>query len=198
MVTRRTMKTLRNLFMVTIVLLLFACSEESPAIPRPRGYPRIDLPTGFTHKVFSNATCPCEFEYPDFGNVTLDKPDSCWVDISFPQFNAKWHVTLKDAVTTHTSRSEHFELYRKMIYKHIKKASEIREVPYQNKAGYGTIFELTGNVGTPQEIFFGDSTRVMMIAFYYSRADQNDSLLPVTQMMKSELMHMLETFKWTR
>lgn len=192
------MKIMRNIFMFLCVLALFACSEEAPSIPRPRGYPRIELPKGYAHKVFSNTTCPCEFEYPDFGTITLDKPDSCWVDISFPQFGAKWHVTFKDAIATRTSRGEHFELYRKMIYKHIKKASEIRELPYQNDSGYGTIFELTGNVGTPQEIFFGDSTRVMMIAFYYSRADQNDSLQPVTQMMKSELMHMLETFKWTR
>ena len=192
---------LRFASLTSSLLLLFAfgCESYTP-YPRPFGFPRIELPATTHYEAFENGSCPFTFEYPDFGEITRDQSDSCWVDIFFPPFNSKWHISYRNTGTTGKTRSDLYEEYRTLIYHHTKKADRIIETPISGPTGYGMLFEMYGEVGTPAQFFFSDSagTQVVMNSFYYRTALKNDSLRPVSAYMKAELAHMIQSLQWNR
>ena len=139
-----------------LMLTLVSCTSYEP-YARPYGFPRIEVPSPAerTYTSFSNQTCPFTFEYPAGGTITRDLKDSCWVDIKFPDYSLSWHITYRDA-DANRSRASHFEDYRRLVYKHSKKATQITEEAISGPSGYGTLFELYGTVGTPAQIFYSD------------------------------------------
>ncbi|MEL6673428.1 MAG: hypothetical protein AAFR61_14585 [Bacteroidota bacterium] len=189
------------LLLVTLWLLsltLSSCSEEYVPFPRKYGFHRIDIPAVTQYQTFSNAACPFSFEYPEGGRISRESPDSCWTDIYFPAYDCTWHFTYRQAEESGKARGVHFEEYRGLIYKHSKKASQIKESRLDMASGKGVKFELYGNVGTPEQLFFHDASEqeIMMMSFYFNTAMKNDSLQPVIVHMKDQLDHMLESFTW--
>jgi len=184
--------------LLTIILLasLFACNSAPEPYARPFGFPRIEIPKEIKYKKFDNKTCPFTFEYPEFGTVSRDLADSCWVDIYFPRYDCKWHISHHSVVKGQKDRNARFEDFRKLVYKHIKKASNIPETPLKTQNGYGVKYELYGNVGTPVELFFGNETDVLTASFYFNTAQKNDSLAPVIDYMKGQMNHLVETIEW--
>jgi gliding motility-associated lipoprotein GldD len=183
-----------------ILLLFFAACDTYTPYPRPMGFPRIELPATTVHKTFQNTPCPFTFEYPDFGEFTRNSEDSCWVDITFPQFDGTWHIAYRNTDAIGKTRSELYEEYRNLMYFHTKKADRIIETPVSGPTGYGMLFEMYGEVGTPAQFFFSDSTgsQVIMNSFYYRTALKNDSLHPVSVYMKRELAHMIQSIQWSK
>lgn len=185
------------LFLVILAFLAVSCYEYTPT-PRPFTFPRINLPENVTYSVLDTPACPVYLEYPAFGVISRSMADSCWTDISFPEFNCKWHVTYRNATETGKKRSKHFEEYRGLVYKHSQKATEIRENPVTTPAGSGVFFEMYGNVGTPAQLFLSDSTgeHILMLSMYYMTAEKNDSLAPVSAFMKTQIQHLANSVKW--
>lgn len=175
-------------------LMVQGCAEEE-AQAKPWGFSRMELPQNFGYKKFENTSCPFTFQYPDFGTITRDNSDSCWADISFPIFEAKWHISHHD-ISKQKDRQAHFEDFRKLVYKHVKKASAIADYPFENEKGKGMRYELYGNVGAPVEIFFSNDKYTMTADFYLNTALKNDSLDPAIQFMKIEMDKMMESFQW--
>jgi len=190
---------------ITLLLLsvggLLGCEEATP-FARKYGFPRIDTPekSARTYQTFDEASCPFTFEFPAYGKITRTSSDSCWVDISMEPYNLKWHITYRDVDATQKDLNTHFEEYRKLIYKHSKKATRITPSPISGPTGKGTLFELNGNVGTPAQVFYADSedSQVMMMSFYFRTALKNDSLAPVIHYMKEELAYALESLQWKK
>jgi gliding motility-associated lipoprotein GldD len=185
--------------LVGLCLLLSACYNYEP-YPRKLGYPRLDVPaeTERSYEIFVSESCPFTFSFPSTGTITRNNPDSCWVDIDYPHFGIKWHISYRNTEVSGKSRSSHFEDYRRLIYKHTQKASRIGETAISGPTGYGTLFEIYGSVGTPAQLFFSDSTgqQIAMMSMYYQTALKNDSLMPITNYMKEELAHMVNTLQW--
>ncbi len=177
------------------ILWFFSCNSNASLESKPWGYPRLDLPKNYGYKTFENKTCPFTFQYPDFGMITRDQQDSCWTDISFPVFDAKWHISHHD-ITQKKDRQSHYEDFRKLVFKHVKKASTIADYPFETSQGKGIRYELYGNVGAPVEIFFYNDKHTMTADFYLNTAIKNDSLDPVIQLMKVEMDKMVQSFKW--
>lgn len=184
---------------LSLAFALSACQEYTPT-PRRYGFHRIDLPApeDRQYKQLSVASCPFEFDYPNFGEITRSMEDSCWTDIKMMPYDLKWHITYRDVEASGKDLSTHYEEYRKLIYKHTKKATRIDESPLKGPSGQGTFFEIYGNVGTPAQVFFADTnqSQVMMISIYFQTALRNDSLRPVINFMKDEVQHAVETLKW--
>ena len=181
---------------IVMVLLVVGCQPSLPPVPKPMGFPRMELPDTTTYVVFNNATCPFTFEYPAYGEISRDQSDSCWVDIFFKPYGCKWHISYKDKALSGKSRSVRFEDYRRLVYKHSRKATEIKESKIEAPIGYGTAFEIYGQVGTPMDFFIGDDDKVVMNSFYYNTALKNDSLEPLTAYMKGQMKHMIQSLKW--
>jgi gliding motility-associated lipoprotein GldD len=178
-----------------VVVMLAACSHPKDPFPRPKGWPRIDLPA-HTYQKFENGICPFTFEYPQIGVVEQQKSDSCWMDLYFAPFECRWHVTYRDVNGSGKTIMDHYEEYRKLVFKHIQKVSQIKENPVVGPNGSGTLFELFGTVGVPAQILYTDSTHLVLASFYFDTAVRNDSLAPVIDFMKEDLVHMAESIVW--
>lgn len=189
------MKITFKLLTFTLLASLFACNSAPEPYARPFGFSRIEIPKETKYKKFDNKTCPFTFEYPEFGTVSRDVADSCWVDIYFPKYDCKWHIS-HHSVIKGKDRNAQFEDFRKLVFKHIKKASNIPETNLKTANGYGVKYELYGNVGTPVELFFGNDTDVLTNSFYFNTAQKNDSLAPVIDYMKGQMDHFVETVQW--
>jgi len=183
-------KTILYLFLI----LLSACGSDNP-VPKPFGFHKIRFPQEKKFVTYSNNSCPFQFEYPAFGKIDNRRSDSCWVDIEFPDFQCKWHITYKNI--KQSKKGSNYEDYRRLIYKHSQKASEITETPILNKQGKGVFFEMYGEVPTPAQFYFTDTTQhAVMASFYFFTALKNDSLAPVIQYMKNDMKHLVESIQW--
>jgi gliding motility-associated lipoprotein GldD len=178
-----------------LLVLVAGCGRESYPTPRPQGWPRIDLPE-HTYQLFSNDVCPFTFEYPAIGQVERTKSDSCWMDLYFADFNCRWHITYRYVPGSGKTLEEHNEEYRKLVFKHIRKVSQIKELPVQAPGGTGIFYELYGTVGVPAQLFFTDSTHIVLASFYFDTAVRNDSLEPVINFMKDDMLHLAQSLRW--
>lgn len=189
---------LLSLGAILSLLLLSHCQQSPAAFPRPWGFHRIPFPDSTTHTRYASPYCGFSFEYPDFGEILLETKDSCWVDFYFPRYQCKWHVTYYETAPGGKDRNTYFEDHRAMIYKHSKKATMIQPNFFEVAQGYGTFYEVSGNVGTPAQFFISDTTdrHILMTSFYFDTALKNDSLQPIIQYMKGELQHMISSLRW--
>ena len=181
--------------LILFLVCLFACGSEEDTTPRPWGFARIELPKKVDYTAFNNTTCPFSMEYPAMGEISRNQADSCWVDIAFPKYGCKWHISHKDIISIQ-DKMAHFEAFRKLVYKHSKKASNITELPFKNAQGEGVKFEIYGNVGSPIEVFFSNPKHTMTLDIYFNTAMRNDSLEPVIAFMKKEIEHSISTLAW--
>lgn len=191
------MKRNPDLFLLlTLLLWLGGCGEDP--VPKQRGFHRLEMPA-HTYQRYTRPGCPYSFEYPGFGTVSYNDPDSCWMDIYFKPFHCNWHFTYRPLKGSREQRSREFEDYRKLIYKHTVKATQIRESQIETPRLRGTMFEVYGNVPTSAQLFLTDAENqhVMEVSFYFFTAVKNDSLAPVIQYMKQDLLHLAESLAWT-
>jgi gliding motility-associated lipoprotein GldD len=192
------MKIKRNLKYLVIFILIccFPCCRESVA-PKPRGHFRIDLPAR-NYRLY-DTLCPFMFEYPVYGQISYDvgkKSEPCWFNIEFPHYNAKIHVsykTINDNLESIIKESNDF------AYSHSVKADAITEQPWQNTKNrvYGILYDIKGNTASSVQFFVTDSTRHFLRgALYFSVQPDEDSLAPVIQFFREDIVHLIETFKW--
>jgi len=181
-----------------LALLLVGCAGEDPPRARPYGFHKISLPETIAYQSFVSESCPFSFQYPVMGEVSREMKDSCWVDIYFPDYDLKWHLTHRYVPDTELKIGEHFEEHRKLIYKHSKKATQIAARDFETATSSGTAWEVYGNVGTPAYYFIADSAKenMLTVSFYFNTAMKNDSLAPVIDYMRGEMEKALQTLEW--
>ena len=125
------------LLLSCVLLLLSGCSDEYVPFPRKYAYPRLSLPTETTYKIFETETCPFSFEYPAFAEISRNSPDSCWVNIRFPQFDGTLHVNSREIGGSGLPLEAHQEEHRRLIYNHAMKAARIIPSPIDFPSGSG-------------------------------------------------------------
>ncbi len=187
----RIQKILKFFFLMFISLI--ACKEiPSPKLP---AYPRIIFPE-HEYQIFNSPKCPFTFEFPKLGTIGDRRIDSCWVDIDIPRYECKFHITYKP-LNQKVNYYSAYEDYRRLIYKHSQKASEIVETPIRESNGLGTFFEIYGEVPTSAQFFFSDSIKhAVMCSFYFETALKNDSLKPVIDYFKKDIKHLIRSIRW--
>jgi len=184
-----------TVFLLPMLLLVACVSEERVPIPKPKGWPRMELPA-HSYQSFENETCPFTFEFPKMAEIEKSKDDSCWVDIYFPHYECRWHLTYRHIPSSGKTFADHYEEYRTLVYKHIQKVTQIKERPVEAKSGNGVMYELFGTVGVPAQMLFADSVNMVMTSFYFDAPVANDSLAPLIDYMKEDLMHLAQTLEW--
>lgn len=195
----------RALLLMSIVILI-SCNSEQTTVPKPRMYPKVDYPARNLTK-FHEDYCNMTFQYPDYFQVKKDeyyfdgKPlDPCWFDLSSERLNCSLHCSyleIKD--------NEHFDELVGDVFqlaaKHNTKANYRKEQIIENKEEkvYGLIFELSGPVASPFQFFVTDSLDHFMRGSIYFNAQVNpDSIAPVYQFVKEDLLTMIESFAWEK
>ena len=190
------MKTGRHLFLVGFLIFFIACKEKTYT-PKPRGYMRIDFPVKAYQEY--NKDCPFTFEYPVYGNIETDNmnfDEPCWFNIIFPEYNGKIHLTYK---VIHNNLAEYMEDSRTLVYKHTIKADAINENLYrfENKDIYGILYDIKGNAASSVQFFLTDSLHHFIRGSLYFNVEPNkDSLSPVIDFFREDIIHMINTFQW--
>lgn len=184
-------KTLIIIFLLAIILV--SCKNNDP-IPRPKAYFRIDTPVK-EYKLYDDV-CPFTFEIPVYSFIVKEKQDYCWMDIYFPQNEATIYLTYKEV---NDDINTHLEDSREFVYKHTVKADAIEEIIYENPElnVYGTLYDLKGNTATSVQFYLTDSTNHFLRgSLYFNVPPNKDSLAPVIDFIREDIIHMMESFEW--
>ena len=182
-------------------LLLVACGTNSSDnyIPKPKGFPRLDLPT--PHYKLLEPTHPYQFEYNSVARIlpdTFARSEPDWIFIDYPEFKASVQLTYKPVKNDVNRLRAMLEDSYKLATRHNIKASAIEEKKIRLKSGAeASIIDISGDVPSQVQFITTDSTtHFLRGALYFNTATENDSLQPVIQYIRKDIMHLLNTLKW--
>jgi gliding motility-associated lipoprotein GldD len=182
-------------FIVLIYICLISCSGDYS--PRPRGYFRIDFPE--KDYILYDGNCPYSFMYPRFAAIVDDESRlarPCWINIDFPKFNGRLHISY---IPVDNNIVDMMEDSRKLAFRHAVKADAIDEKLFINRQErvYGVLFDIKGNSASSLQFYLTDSTRHFFRgALYFSVQPNKDSLSPVIDYFREDILHLIETFTW--
>lgn len=185
---------LTTIFLVSI--LIVACGEVS--VPRPRGYFRIEMPA-HEYVRYDSVGAPYSFDVASIGRVVADvehKDELYWVNIVYPQFDCKIHVTYRNM---RGNVDESLEDSRRLAYKHTVKADAIGESYYDNDSlrVYGVLYRIKGNAASPLQFSLTDSVNhIFRGSLYFNCRPNKDSLAPVVEYIEDDVVRIMETLKW--
>ncbi len=192
------MRIKRNLkwpVLLALICVYAGCRESM--VPKPRGHFRIDFPEK-GYRIY-DTVCPFIFEYPVYGKISYDVgkfSEPCWFNIEFPNYRAKIYVSYK---RINNNLPEILDESHDFAYSHSIKADAITEKPWLNPDNkvYGILYEIKGNTASAIQFFLTDSTKNFLRgALYFSAQPNEDSLSPVIDFFRKDIIHMVETLKW--
>jgi gliding motility-associated lipoprotein GldD len=182
-----------------ILVCSFAACTNPGYSPKPRGYFQIKFPK--KEYVSYTGGCPFSFEYPKYATIGADQERGaapCWNNMSFPQFNARLHLTYYDV----SSKNEYAGLVedaRTLAFKHTVKANAIDQqlINYPDRKVYGVYYAIEGNTASSVQFFLTDSAKhYFRGALYFNERPQYDSVAPVVKFIKKDIDQMISTFRW--
>ena len=185
-------------FILIIILFgLLACHSEY--MPKPKGFNRIELPEA--EYVSLADTFPYYFEYSTHGEILKDSSwiaEPFWIDLYYPGFEASIQISYKPVKQNQDLLKEYLATAYKLTSKHQVKAYAIDEAIVKTKTGKtAVVAKLSGEVPSQYQFFSTDSVNHFLRgALYFNTATQNDSLAPVIEFMRADIMHLLNTLRW--
>ena len=189
------MKTSSSLLIV--LLLFFGCQQNY--LPKPRGYNRIVLPD-FSYKILPDSF-PFSFEYSKEARILKDSSwisERYWINVDYPVLGATIQITYKP-ITDSVIREYLSDSY-KLTSQHNIKAYAIEEKIIELPNGlYASFTELEGEVPTQAQFHITDkdsTDHFLRGALYFKTATKNDSLAPVIDYIKRDMLHMITSLEW--
>lgn len=188
------------LILVIILLTTQGCVEkEAVPAPKPFGYFRISLPEAQYQKW--DSILPCTFDYSQLANIKIDPQEDgkYWIDLTYPQFNASMKITY---FPVRNNLRELIENDEKMVMFHVdrRKADDVQYSVIEDPKAqiYGQIYDIIGKeVASPFQFWVTDSSQhYVRGALYFNFTPNNDSLAPVIQYLRKDLLHIVETWSW--
>jgi gliding motility-associated lipoprotein GldD len=184
-------------FLGCCLLALMGCHQEY--VPKPKGYNRIDLPKPQYQPL--RQPHPYFFEYSAYSKILRDSSRSAlphWINVYYPRFNANVQLTYRTVNNDPKVLNNLLEDARKLTIKHQIKAEAIEEAVLKTPKGLtASVAELSGEVPSQFQFYVTDSTRHFFRgALYFRTATANDSLAPVIDYIKKDIIHMLNTLEF--
>lgn len=189
-----------------IILILFLLisegCKERVFNPKPRTYPRVDLPAK-KYGLSSPENCPFEFKIPVYATYEKDSTffdtlaEPCWFNIKFESLNAKVYCTYKH-LENQKELGKSVEDSYKFVKDHLLKADYIDEFPVKKSNGVsGIIYEIEGSTATPFQFYLTDSLQHFLRgALYFNSHIDQDSLKPYYDFVKEDIIEMVNSFNW--
>ena len=183
-----------NLVLITCV----ACNRVST--PKPYGYYRITVPdTSYTSFAFGHspfADYPYSFALSRNAVVQPRADEPYWINLYYPALDATIHCSYKPV--QHNLRELTNDALE-FVYRNASFANSIPEREYAHPEAkvYGVLFDLEGNTASSCQFFITDSTKHFFRASVYCNCPPNaDSLAPVYNYLRTDVIKMVETFEW--
>jgi len=180
-----------------IVSLLFGIvSCTNTPIARPLGFMRIGLPTSDSSVVLTSDFCGFDAQIKSYVKVRYTDTVNCWVDLVYPDIRSTIQLTYKPI---DSNLEELLVEAQKLAYKHTVKATGMREqqFSYEDNQVYGMYYEMSGASATTTQFYATDSNSHFLrgVMYHYS-APNPDSLAPVTDFMRSEILGFIASLTW--
>jgi gliding motility-associated lipoprotein GldD len=191
------------LLITVICLPFYNCrqkNDSSDFVPKPKGYNRIDLPIAQYQQMTENH--PFSFQY---STQAILKPDTVrwaephWMYVYYPAYKAMIQLTYKDLGGDRNKMAKLIDDAYKLAAKHNQKANSIQGLAIKIPAGNAMLMELEGEVPTYLQFYTTDSTKhYLRGALYFNTALKSDSLAPVIDYLKKDVVKLLNTLKWEK
>ncbi len=181
--------------LVVFSVLPISCKEK--AMPKPKGYFRIDFPEK-KYEVW-NQNYPFSFECLKGAQVVKDKSrlaERYWLNIEYPKYNATLHLSYKEVCE---NLEEYLEDSHRLVYKHAIKADAIDGTNYvdEQQNVYGLVYRIQGNAASSVQFIATDSLKHFLRgSLYFNNHPNPDSLAPVIQYIDKDVVHLMESLKW--
>ena len=188
----------RSHYITYIVLLIMLAAACQPSYtPKPRGFMRVEFPA--KEYLPFDSVCPYTFEYPAYGKIVPDTDfvaEPCWINIEFPTFEGKIHISYKNV---NQNLNDFIEDSRTLTYKHTIMADAIRETVYTNpeQEVHGILYDIKGDAASSIQFYLTDSNaHFLRGALYFNVPPDKDSLAPVISFFREDIVHLVESFTW--
>jgi len=184
-----------NLLLSFLPAILCSCNPSYT--PKPMGYSRIDFPE--KEYVLYDENAPYSFEVPSYAYVEKDQgrlSEPYWINVVIPEFDGKIHISYKPV---NNNLEDYIEDSRTLVYKHAGKSEGIEETLIIDELAdrYGIIYDLKGNVASAVQFFITDSTsHFLRGSLYFNTKINRDSLNPVIDFLREDILHMIESSSW--
>lgn len=178
-----------------LLAALALCACGSDPLPKPKGWPRLDLPeqeyTAWDGTRFST-------EVPAYARMVERRSgdSAVWYDLRFPHQRATLHLTWS---AVDGNLPELIEDAHDFKRKHETKAARINSerLLLDSTRVFGTLFNVEGDVASPFVMYLTDSTaNFLYAALYFDTRPNADSLAPVTERMRQDARHFASTLRW--
>lgn len=183
------------LAIMALLLLNYSCKQTYT--PKPEGYLKISYPEKAYHLYDDQEFY--RFEIPTYAQIEIDsgpRSEEGWMNVAVPELNGKIHLSYKavdgqlNALITDC---------RELVYKHTVKAHGIEETPFihRDQNRFGMVYDLNGDVASAVQFFITDSTEHFLRGSLYFNCQPNrDSLNPVIEFLREDILHLIETTEW--
>ena len=180
---------------ILVVLVFASCGKTST--PKPYGYYRITTPdTAYVSFAVQYPSYPYSFALSRNAVVRPRSEEPYWINIYYPALDATVHCSYKPVL--HNLR-ELTDDALEFVYRNASYATSIPEREYTHPEAkvYGVLFDLEGNTASSCQFFITDSTHHFFRASVYCNCAPNaDSLAPVYNYLRRDVIKMVETFEW--
>ncbi len=186
------------LSLLFVLPLLSACGSKD-YVPKPKGFNRIDLPP---HRYLAlQGDYPYHFEHSAHAVIKKDtfaRAEPYWIYVQYPDLRASVQLTYKTVNQDPKRFQELVNDAYKLASKHQIKAEAIEEMTLKTSNGkLAHLFQLEGEVPSQFQFYVTDTTtHFFRGALYFPTATKNDSLAPVIEYVKEDIVHLLNTLKW--
>lgn len=183
---------------IVIAAVIWFFSDDEMAMPKPRGYFRIELPEQEYRSYESE--CPLTMDVSQAARLELFRdrvsPDSCWFNIYYPKLNARVHCSY---IQVDGRLNALIDDAYGFAAKHEMKASALRRtmVADSTRKVYGIVYDIDGDAASNLQFFLTDSTdHFLRGALYFFNAPNADSIAPVLDFVRADVMRLTETLRW--
>ena len=195
------------------VVVLVSCTKTNT--PKPYGYYRITVPDTAYIQFEDYSLSPFHTASADRKNIQLssypytfalsqnaivkprlDAEEPYWINLFYPALDATIHCSYKPV---HHNLRELTNDALEFVYRNASFANAIPEQEYTHPEAnvYGVLFDLEGNTASSCQFFITDSTTHFFRASVYCNCPPNaDSLAPVYEYLRTDVLKMVETFEW--
>ena len=186
-----------KIIFLVMASFILGCRQEY--LPKPKGFNRIVLPEN-SYQVLPDSF-PYSFEYSKEARLLRDSSwisERYWINLHYEKLGATIQITYKP-VTDSIIREYLGDSY-KLTAQHNVKAYAIEEKIIELPNGlYASFTELEGEVPTQAQFHITDrdsTDHFLRGALYFRTATKNDSLAPVIDFVKKDMLHLITSLEW--
>ena len=185
---------MKRILSAGLFLCLLFCASCTEYTPKPRGYFRIEPPRALDSLPYSfRVSRLVTVELPEVGS-----PEG-WINLSYPSLGVKIYCSYLPVTRATLPVAENES--RSLVARQIKQAEAVKEQAYSNpeERVYGSLFLLDGEAASPVQFMLTDSvSNFFRGALYYDCVPNADSLAPVTDYLRKDIIELIQSFTWKK